>query len=184
MKPDDTAGVLEVVGLLWPHSHLGADPTKVLALWASMLADFTPAEVEGAVRELAAAGREHAPPVGVVVATCAERATGVPPWDVAWPALEAKARECVTPKGYRIPAVAEFEHSHVGDFARTHWRDICPLPAESAMETLRAQLRDAYRAAAGRVARDRALEAVGAPRSSGPRRLEVGAVAELERGAV
>lgn len=168
---------MAAVRLLWPHSNLGDDPNEVVGMWAKMLAEVPHEAADAALVELAV-GREHAPPVGVVVERAVDRALGLPSWDVVWPELDAKVRECMTVRGFRRPAVGEFSHPYVGEFARANWRQLCPSPREEDMGTHRAQMRDAYRAGAARQTRDAALEALGAPRPvgslSGPRALASG----------
>lgn len=184
MTRDEAKRVLSLTVVLWPHSVVvpaDVDMATAVDVWAGMLAGTAYPDADAALRELAATGDRQSPPVGVIVAKAAERASGLPAWDVVWPLLEAKALECVTPRGYRIPRADEFPDRRVGEFARTHWRSICPLPKREALGTLRAQMRDAWHGVAGREQRDRALEAVGAPRV--PHRLDEAAIAALSSGA-
>lgn len=165
MTGTEAAAIVTAVRLLWPHSNLGEDERGVVAMWAKMLEGVDYASADAALMELAV-GREHAPPVGVVVERAVDRALNLPGWDEVWPELERLALGSVMPDGRkRIPAPGEFSHPFVAGFARERWRMLCPLPgASDDIATLRAQLRDAYRAAAGRHARDAALAALGAER--------------------
>lgn len=70
---------MAIVRTLWPHSVLGPDPEVALATWEAMLADATAAEVSDALHKLAADGREHAPPVGVIAHAVAVARQSVAP---------------------------------------------------------------------------------------------------------
>lgn len=167
MTRSEVAELLTVVRLLWPHSDLdGGDPGRTVRVWLSVLERVEPAEADGAVRELLATGREHAPTVGVVVQMIARRREDAPDWDEAWPEVQAMIRR----RGmYRPPAPEDFSHAMVGVFATRAWAELCHGPAEgtSAFGTHYAQQREAYRALAGRARRDASLGMVGAPRARG-----------------
>jgi hypothetical protein len=161
---EEAARIVTAVRLLWPHSNLGDDARQVVGMWAKMLEGVDYASADAALMELAV-GREHAPPVGVLVERAVDRALNLPGWDEVWPDLERLALASVMSDGRkRIPAPGEFSHPFVAGFARERWRMLCPLPDADGVATLRAQTRDAYRAAAGRHARDAALAALGAER--------------------
>jgi hypothetical protein len=63
---EEVSQVMAIVRTLWPHSAMGPDPEAAVVTWRTMLADATVAEVADALHKLAADGREHAPPVGVI----------------------------------------------------------------------------------------------------------------------
>lgn len=183
MTQDDIVDLLSAVKLLWPHSDVTAGrPEAAVRLWGALLVDVTAEEALAAVRELATV-RDHAPGPGVVAAKVAERRGGAPPWDEVWPEVRQLARECVTPRGYRIPKPEEFSHPLLAEWAVAHWRELCPGPLDPrAQTTHHAQQRDSYQAFTGRAARDQRLAIVGAerPRRIGePRRINL----ELEAGS-
>ena len=163
--------MLAVVRMMWPHSNLGDDAVAIVGLWHSLLERFDAGDVEAAVRELAASGREHAPPVGLVVKTLAERATDAPEWDETW----SEVHRLIARFGsYRVPPEDEFSHPIVAAFARPAWRELCmaPAPGTGGHGTHEAQQREAYKAMRARLGRDGALVALGAPRPGSRRRLE------------
>lgn len=172
MNRDETARVVAAVRLLWPHSNLGGNPADVISMWHSLLGDQLHQHVDAAIRELAAQGREHAPPVGVVVKTLAERTSVAPEWD------EVRAEILHAIATYRQPPGIQADpHAPPPD---TYWSH--PLVARF-MEpagvwkewrmsregdgTFAAQQREAWKALAGRAQRGVALAAVGASRQPG-----------------
>lgn len=78
MTREDVIEILAVVGAMWPHSKIG-DPETAVGVWHGMLAEVPRGDVEAAIKDLAGDGREHAPPVGVVVQAVALRRQGPPP---------------------------------------------------------------------------------------------------------
>jgi len=176
MSDVDAAKVLELVQTLWRHADLGV-PKVAIPLWASMLRGVSFEEAEDAVRQLS--DRDHAPGVGLIARTVAQRRSGVPSWEEAWQRIQELAAAAHTPRGYRIPTAEEFGHPVVAEFARERWRVICPgpSPSSSSYTSWYAQLRDAYRVRAERGQRDERLRIVGAAPergvlpSGGPRKL-------------
>lgn len=168
MTRDQAASIVAVVRMLWPHSNLGGSATEVVGLWHSFLESYDRADVEAAVRELAAQGREHAPPVGVVVKTIAVRDTDIPGWDeVRAEILKAVARyrpsrEEAARDPYAAPPAQFWSHPIVAEFMDGAWRE-WRMAAESD-GTFNAQQREAWKALAARVERRSALVGVGAPR--------------------
>lgn len=162
MTRQETAQILAGVRLLWPHSNLG-QPSDATAAWHRLLERFTAQDVELAVRELAATGREHAPPPGVVLRTVADRATDLPTWEDAWDEIDRLISRW---GGYRIPPPDEFSHPLIAAFARPSWQQLCVGPATGTKEfgTHYAQQREAFKAMRYRVERGAALDAVGAAR--------------------
>jgi hypothetical protein len=168
MTREQTAGVVAMIRVLWPHSQLGGDPAAVLGVWHAMLGDLDVNDAEAAVRELAAQGREHAPPAGVVVKTAAERATEAPEWDEARaeiltavrryrPSRDEAMRDPYAPPPdsyWSSPLLAQFM-----DGAWNEWR-----AAAEGDGTFNAQHREAWKALAARAGRRAALSVVGAPR--------------------
>jgi hypothetical protein len=183
MTATETAQVLAIVRMLWPHSNLG-EPRETLKLWHSFLHGFPAGDVEAAVRELAATGREHAPLVGVVVKTVTERVTDLPDWDEAWADIDRLIR---SHGSYRIPAPGDFEHPLIAAFAIPAWTELCtgPAPGTNGHGTHYAQQRDAYRAMRGRLERGAALDAVAASRRRPlPRPLAAALEAAVPAGAI
>lgn len=78
MTKRETANVVSMVRLSWPHSTLGDSPTEIHATWHDELRDLTSTAVELAVQRLRRSGREHAPPIGVIVQTARLLAAGDP----------------------------------------------------------------------------------------------------------
>lgn len=168
MTREQTASVVAIVRMLWPHSNLGGNPGEVLGIWHSFLESYEPSEVEAAVRELAAQGREHAPPVGVVVRTVAERATEAPGWDeVRGEILNAihryrPRREDAMRDPYAAPPADYWSHPLVARFMDGAWNEWRMAREDDG--TFNAQQREAWKALAARIERGTALNAVGAPR--------------------
>jgi hypothetical protein len=165
MTAQETAAVLAVVRVLWPHSVLGDDARTVLNAWHLMLESYGREDVEHAIRELATT-RDHAPGPGVVARVASERAVDAPDWDVAW----AEVCRLIRSHGRaRTPSVGEFSHDAVAAFALPAWRELCDGPAPGTREwgTHYAQQREAYRALRARGERGAVLRALGAPRRRG-----------------
>lgn len=184
MTVQETAMVLEGVRVLWPHSKLGDNPELVLRTWQRLLRDIDYGEVEAAISELAASGREQAPLPGIVLKTVGERRIDSPDWDEAWLCIDRLIRRY----GYmRVPPTEAFSHPLVAAFARPAWRELCtgPAPGTDDHGTHYAQQRDAYRALRARQQRDTGLDHIGAPRRRATaRKLDfaaaIGAPAHLE----
>ena len=66
MTQDQTGQVIAVVRALWPHSELGGDTDATLGAWHGLLGELPFEAVQASIMRLAKAGREHAPPPGVV----------------------------------------------------------------------------------------------------------------------
>lgn len=168
MTREQTSHVLGIVRMLWPHSNLGHNPAEVLALWHSLLIDHQAGDVEHAVRELAATGREHAPPVGLIVRTVAERAADCPDWDEARAEI-LQALRTYRPVGegdpYAGPPAGYWSHPILAAFMANGWNE-WRLSREG-NGTFQAQQREAWKAMAARAERGVALAAVGAPRRRG-----------------
>jgi hypothetical protein len=88
---EQVGAVLAIVRMEWPHSALGGSPADVVAYWHRILGDCEQADVEAAVKELIASGREHAPGPGVVLATVSTRSNDVPDFDEAWREIDRLA---------------------------------------------------------------------------------------------
>ena len=163
MTREDTAAVAAMVRMLWQHSPM--DPMTP-DIWHPMLERLDRADVEQAVRELAATGREHAPPVGVIIKAVADRTVDVPDFDSAWAEIQTLIRRNGS---YRPPEPEDFTHPAIAEFAIPAWQELCmaPAPGVNGHSTHYAQQRDAYQARAGRARRDAGLAAVGAPRRTG-----------------
>lgn len=171
MTREQTATVLAVVRLLWPHSNLGGDPQEVVGIWHSMLATADHRAVEAAVRELAAAGREHAPPVGVIVRTLAEREQNLPDWDEVEAEVRRAVRSYRPPRGadpYGVPPAEHWSHPAIAQFMDAAW-DEWRFSLEGD-RTFLAQQREAYKALRARAERTGSLALVGAPRRQQLRR--------------
>lgn len=170
MTPAEVSNVLAMVRMLWPHSNLGDDPKAVAAVWHSMLVKTEAADVEATVRELAQTGREHAPPVGVIVSRLAERQTDAPDWDEAWEEIDRlKWRFHPAFPDRSVPPADRFSHPLIAAFAIPAWRELClgPAPGTGDFGTFYAQQREAYRAMRARSERSVGLGVVGAPRLRG-----------------
>lgn len=171
MTRKETSHVLAMVNMLWPHSDLGPDAAAVLALWHSFLRDLDAPGVEAAVRDLAAQGREHAPAVGVIVKTAADRATVAPDWDqVRQEILQGivQYRPAPGPQAdpYAAPPPSYWSHPLIAEFIDGAWNEW--RLASEADGTFMAQQREAWKALAARAGRDIALRTVGAERASVP----------------
>lgn len=70
MNRTETAGVLELVQALWPHSHLGDNADTVLNAWHSLLRHYPAAQVRGVVEDIASGGDRFAPAPGMVASRC------------------------------------------------------------------------------------------------------------------
>lgn len=79
MNEGDEWDVLSLVRMLWPHSTLGSDSEAVAALWAAELKPYAAEAVGAAIRELSRQGREHAPPLGVIIQAVETEAQDPPP---------------------------------------------------------------------------------------------------------
>lgn len=173
MTREETAAVVGVVRMLWPHSNLGGSPNEVIGIWQSFLESYGSKEVEEAVRQLAADGREFAPPVGLVVKTIAERTLSMPEWDEAWTEID-RLKKYWNPAfpGRETPPLERFSHPAIAAFALPTWREICrgPAPGTDGYGTFYAQLREAWKARAARDERGVALAAVGAQHRPGLQR--------------
>lgn len=184
MTREQTSHVLGVVRLLWPHSNLGGNPHDVLGLWHSFLTSYEPAEVEAAVRELAADGREHAPPVGLVVRAVALRTADCPEWDeVRAEILQAIQRyRPATGEGdpYAAPPADYWTHPLIAAFIGNSWNEW--RLSRDGDGTFHAQQREAWKALAARAERGVALASVGAPRKRGLQRPDY--TAALPKGRV
>lgn len=184
MTREETAQLLTGVKILWPHSQLGA-PAEALRMWHALLVDVTPEEAEDAVKELALAGRDHAPGPGIVAAKVADRRAGVPEWDQAWEEVCALLRPGAyrKPQGdpYGPPPASAFSHPAIAAWAIPAWKEIArgPAPGTSGFGTAYAQARESYKAMAARTERDHrlALARVDSPRieGGGMRRLNLAA---------
>lgn len=180
MTFEQACKLVGTVQALWPHQPLATETPRV---WHPLLAAFEYDDAEAAVRELAAAGREFPPPVGVLVAAVTARAADLPEWDEALAEIRralATYRPPTPPGGFQSememwgPPPADYWSSPVlAAFMapRGVWQEwrMCP---ERDLRTFLAQQRDAYRALAARAQRDGALVALGAPRRSSLRRLD------------
>lgn len=162
MNRQEAAQIVAGVRVLWPHSNLGS-PAEAIAAWHGLLEQFPVRAVELAVRELAASGREHAPPPGVVLRAVADRETDLPTWEDAW---DETCRLISRFGSYRVPSVEAFSHPLIAAFARPAWAELCAGPAAgtNGYGTHFAQQREAFKAMRHRVERGAALEAVGAAR--------------------
>lgn len=147
-----------LISALWPHRPL--DPAAAQA-WYPMLADLPGPRVESAVRAIALEADSTWPPSLGQLRVAAE------PADRPWEGAFADLRRLVARHGSYAPRpdpdeVADEALSAVID--AYGWRASCML--EPADPTVRAQWRDAYRAAQRRVReqhrRDVATHAVGA----------------------
>lgn len=168
MTRDETIEILAVVRLLWPHSNLGTNPSEVVGIWHSMLNTADRDSVENAVREQAAAGREHAPPVGVIVKAVAEREGDVPDWDEVEREVRRAlvsyrpSREDARTNPYAPPPAGYWSHPAIArfmEFAWDEWR-----MSKEGDRTFLAQQREAYKALRARAERAGSLRLVGAPR--------------------
>lgn len=164
MTREETATVLAAVRLLWPHSNMGGDPGEVVGAWHAMLRAADRQAVEDAVREQAAAGREHAPPVGVVVRMVAERAHDAPDWDEVEREVLRAVRSYRPRHGnpYAAPADEYWSHPTVALFMDGAW-DEWRMSIDGD-RTFLAQQREAYKALRVRAERAGSLSLVGAPR--------------------
>lgn len=166
MTRDETARTVAAVRLLWPHSNLGGNPVDVISMWHSLLADQQHEHVDAAIRELAAQGREHAPPVGVVVKTLAERTAHAPEWDEVRGEVLRAIATYRPPRGsenpYAAPPAEHWSHPLVSVFMDGAWDEW--RMASEGDGTFNAQQREAWKALAHRAQRGVALAAVGAPR--------------------
>lgn len=81
MNRPDTLKLIGLVRMLWPHSRVGEDlpEDELLNAWHTILADTPLTEATAVVERLARAGREHAPPVGVIAAGVDRRRHGEAP---------------------------------------------------------------------------------------------------------
>lgn len=168
MTREQTASVLAVVRMAWPHSNLGGSAAEVVGLWHSFLGSYDVGDVESAIRELVAAGREHAPPIGVVIKGLAIRETDMPEWDeVRAEVLRAighyrPGREEAQRDPYASPPPEYWSHPAIAEFVENSWAEWrASSPSDG---TFTAQMRDAWKARVSRVERGVALAAVGAPR--------------------
>jgi hypothetical protein len=176
---DETRRLAAMVQALWPHSAMLPSTPDV---WHHFTGSFGFDEAEGALRDLLAEGREHAPPVGAIVRRCAEREVCAPDWDEAWrEALRLMPRVPTT----AVPTERDFSHPAVAAWAVPAWAELRFGPAEGTggFGTHYAQQREAYRAVAAREQRSRALGMVGAPRRRGQLRPAAAALALVEGGA-
>lgn len=169
--PQEIAAVLAIVKMEWPHSQLGPGGANGAEMardyWHSVLGAFTAAEVEGAVKEIIAAGRDHAPGPGTVLKVAAARANTVPDWDEVWREI-ARVRLRYSPAfpGREVPPEDAFTHPAIAAFAIPAWKELAHGPAPGTKEhgTHYAQQREAYKAIAARAQRATANAAIGAPR--------------------
>lgn len=165
MTRDETGTVLAVVRLLWPHSNMGGNPSEVVGIWHRMLGECDTADVEDAVRELAASGREHAPLVGVVLKAIADREADAPDWDEV-EAEVLRVIACYRPPRdedpYSAPPVGYWSHPAIAQFMAGAW-DEWRMSTEGD-RTFRAQQREAYKALRVRAERAGSLALAGAPR--------------------
>src|SRR5688500_2759539 len=132
----------------WPHSNLGPDAATIAAYWLQILGRYSLEDVEGAVEELIASGREHAPGPGVVASVCAARSTDLPDLDEAWAEIDRlKNRWNPAFPGREVPPADAFSHPVVAAFAVPAWSELCrgPAPATRDYGTFYAQQREAYR---------------------------------------
>lgn len=158
MTFDDTARVLAIVSAAWPHSVTGS-PRQTAQTWHAILGDVPTPEVEAAVKELVASGREHAPPVGVILATAVDRAASVPEWDE----VRDEILRMVRARGRTYPpSLVDWSHPAVAAFMANAWDEWCA--AREGDGTFYAQQRNAWAAWSQRVVRDVACVAIGAPR--------------------
>jgi hypothetical protein len=168
MTREEIAQVLTVIRLLWPHSNLGQNPAKIVGIWHSLLHTADVQQVEAAVREQAASGREHAPPVGVIVKAIAEREQDAPDWDeVEREILRAivsyrPPQDGKTFNPYAAPPDGYWSHPIVARFMDGVW-DEWRLSHEGD-RTFMAQQREAYKALRARAERSGGLALVGARR--------------------
>lgn len=180
MNPEQIGKVLKLVKAAWPHSTLG-DPADSTRVWRALLEKFTPEQIADALKELAASGREHAPPAGVVLRTIVDRATAAPDFDevhleivaaITGPRRYRPPRDVAATDPYAAPPAEHWSHPTVAAFAEHVWNEWRMAPdsgcgdpgVASAARTFYAQQRDAYRALRTRVSRDASLAVIGAPR--------------------
>jgi hypothetical protein len=168
MTRDETIEILAVIRLLWPHSNLGTNPVEVIGIWHSMLHDTDRRQVELAVREAAANGREHAPPVGVIVKAVAEREEDVPDWDEVEREVRRAlsvyrpSREEARTNPYAPPPPEFWSHPAIARFMQHSWDEW--RTSTEGDRTFLAQQREAYKALRARALRAGSLRLVGAPR--------------------
>lgn len=167
MIRQEVAAVLMAIKREWPHSNLGNDMGATIDHWLSVLGAVTNDQAQGALLELIASGRDHAPSAGTVLKLAAERADTVPDWDEAW-------RECARLRLRYSPAFPDrpcpppeaFSHPAIAAFAIPAWAELAggPAPGTKDHGTHYAQQREAYKAIAARSRRATANAAIGAPR--------------------
>jgi hypothetical protein len=155
-----------VVRGLWPHSNIDQGrPHHTARLWHSMLSDCDQASVEAAVKEQAASGREHAPPVGVIVRMVAERAADAPDWDEVQVEVLRAVRSYRPPPGpnpYAAPPATYWSHPAIALFMEGAWDEW--RMSTDGDRTFLAQQREAYKALRARAERAGSLSLVGAQR--------------------
>lgn len=195
MTSDEARKLCAAVVALWPHNSY---PKNMPQTWLGILRDVPYELADAALRELVAEGREHAPAVGVVLRRVIERADSLPEWDETAREIEHAIRyyrrrpepgELMTTEAelHGAPPPEYFSHPLVAAFAIPAWGE-WRARTERERGTFMAQQRDAFNAMRGRVARERSLIAVGAPRPPGlrrpePRRIEHALAGLLERGS-
>jgi hypothetical protein len=113
MTVDDVVEILAVVREIWPHSKVIADdPRTTTKVWHGLLRNFDRQDVEEAIMDMATAGREHAPPVGVIAHAVALKSAGeAPDLDEGLRMLLRKAHSVYDPE-------ASFTASHTAEAIR------------------------------------------------------------------
>lgn len=151
MTPSEIVEFTRVVKLLWPHWRDPSSRDEIRALvtiWRPLLDDVPPDIAVAVVQQLAADGREHPPPVGVIRdraidMAAAARGDIVPDPDQAW----AEVQEAIRAGGYQQPP-DHWSHPVVTSTVRTiTWSQLC---LSTNQETTRAHFLHSYRDAKAR----------------------------------
>lgn len=143
----------EVISLLkwvadrWPNARM---PKDTVAAWVDDLRDAPYDRLQDALRMYHAEGHEWPPNAGQLIAYCV-RAQNGESWDETWARLLDHMKVC----GHVCPhdKTALFGAAGAAALAAIGWGELCMMNVDS-MTAVRAQFRDAYQTAQGRLARE------------------------------
>lgn len=149
----------EVISLLkwvadrWPNARM---PSSTVAAWVNDLQDVPVDRLQQALQVYHMEGHEWPPNAGQLVAYCIQAQKGES-WDQTWKRLFEHMDVC----GYTCPhdKVALFGAAGAAALAAIGWTELCMTNLDN-MTAVRAQFRDAYQSAQGRLARELALQLI------------------------
>jgi hypothetical protein len=173
MTREEATALLGMAKANWPRTEVTLD---MVGLWASMLEDMSATEGARALQEHMATSAFW-PTVADIRGRATRRELGAQPAELVWAEVMAQ----VSANGQRRPWVYSSPLVERAVEAIGGPRAIC-LADESKMDAMKAQLRDAYRAAAGLAEREANVGRLEAHRSARAGQLTAGEALRITEG--